>query len=98
MPTAENQATRDGQEVSLTNEANRKETTAQHIGQRRVNMIWETTQFVIAVSVVMANIAAAFILSAQNDMLGNAFFLVTGFYFGRTNHERQGGPQNEDTR
>lgn len=59
--------------------------------QRRINLIWEVTQAVIAITVVGANVAAAFLLTLQNQLLGNAFFLVIGFYFGRTNHARSGG-------
>ena len=59
--------------------------------QRRINLIWEVTQALIAVSVVGANVIAAFQLSVESMMLSNAFFLVIGFYFGRTNHARTGG-------
>lgn len=68
------------------------------LGQRRVNLIWEVTQGIIALLVtattlfVAANLAmtgsgetAAFLL------LSNSFFLVIGFYFGRTNHQQVGG-------
>lgn len=60
------------------------------LGQRRINLIWETTQAAIAVSVTFAAIVAA-TRGQVSEMLGNAFFLVIGFYFGRTNHERRGG-------
>lgn len=60
-------------------------------GQREINFIWEVTQAVIAVSIVAANVVAAFQLPSQNTLLANAFFLVIGFYFGRTNHARSGG-------
>lgn len=60
---------------------------------RNINMIWEVTQAAIALLVVSANVATAFIAVgiAQGSMLANAFFLVIGFYFGRTNHSRTGG-------
>lgn len=61
-------------------------------GQRYVNLIWELTQATIAVTVVIACILAAFFLSAaQGEILRNAFFLIVGFYFGRTNHQNIGG-------
>lgn len=61
-------------------------------GQRKINLIWEYTQATIAVLVVIACIAAAFILDqTKAEILRNAFFLIVGFYFGRTNHQRQGG-------
>jgi len=60
------------------------------VAQRRINLIWEMTQAGIAILVSGAAITAA--LKGQvSEMLGNAFFLVIGFYFGRTNHQRTGG-------
>jgi len=70
-------------------------------GQRRVNLIWEYTQAGIAIVVVGANILYVFVAlfitaplsmtSADNGaLLRNAFFLIVGFYFGRTNHARIG--------
>jgi len=66
-------------------------------GQRRINLIWEYSQAIIAIIIVSANVLYAFIpmffaVVEQNksDMLPNAFFLVIGFYFGRTNHARIG--------
>jgi hypothetical protein len=61
--------------------------------QRRINMTWEFTQAAIAITVVAANITAAFYLPDGSPLLGNAFFLIVGFYFGRTNHTRLGGIQ-----
>ena len=68
-------------------------------GQRRVNLIWEYSQAFIALIVVSSTIAYNFILlfvkeTSNSDkatvLLSNAFFLVIGFYFGRTNHARIG--------
>jgi hypothetical protein len=59
-------------------------------------MLWEMTQALIAVAVVIATIAYNFVLLQRppaptpSEMLPNAFFLVIGFYFGRTNHARIG--------
>ena len=64
---------------------------------RQINLIWEITQAVIAVSIVMANVIGAFWLQTQNILLANAFFLVIGFYFGRTNHARTGGVGTQPT-
>lgn len=68
--------------------------------QRRINMIWEYTQASIALIVVASNIAYIFTLvfihsisteaTTAAVLLSNAFFLVIGFYFGRTNHARLG--------
>lgn len=73
-------------------------------GQRRVNLIWEYSQASIALLIVFANILWVFALLVAAMMgidipdkvltaavlLSNAFFLVIGFYFGRTNHARIG--------
>jgi NAD(P)-dependent dehydrogenase (short-subunit alcohol dehydrogenase family) len=67
-------------------------------GQRRVNLIWELTQALVALSVTATTlyVSANLSLKDQSDaaaalLLSNAFFLVIGFYFGRTNHQRTGG-------
>lgn len=59
-------------------------------GQRRINMIWEVTQATIALLVTIGMIAMP-MLGIANDTLENAFFLIIGFYFSRTNHEARGG-------
>jgi hypothetical protein len=59
-------------------------------GQRRINLIWEGTQAAIAVSVTLATVSGA-LMSVESAVLSNSFFLVVGFYFGRTNHQRIGG-------
>lgn len=71
--------------------------------QRRVNLIWETTQALLAFLVTAVTLyTAASLVQRQTGvditgggnapflLLGNAFFLVIGFYFGRTNHARIG--------
>lgn len=67
--------------------------------QRRINLIWEYTQAAIALLTVTSNIAYVFIglfvpasvvATSSAELLKNAFFLVIGFYFGRTNHARIG--------
>jgi hypothetical protein len=59
-------------------------------GQRTINLIWETTQGTIAIGITGAVIycATARIIS---EVLTNAFFLIIGFYFSRTNHAAIGG-------
>ena len=59
--------------------------------RRKIDLIWEVTQAIIAIGVVAANLAGAFKLEVTNQLLANAFFLIVGFYFGRTNHARKGG-------
>ncbi len=79
--------------ATTTAEQNRKTAS-----QRRVNLIWESTQAVIAISVTAATLYVAANLALHDSgqvaaflLLSNAFFLVVGFYFGRTNHQRTGG-------
>lgn len=74
------------------------ETEKHTAGQRQINRIWEVTQALIAVSVSLSTLYVAATLSVSNSgemaaflLLSNAFFLVIGFYFGRTNHQRVGG-------
>jgi hypothetical protein len=78
-------------EAVLKSRGRREEVALHTTSQRKINMIWEVTQAFIAITVVVANIAAMFMLANPSEMMGNAFFLVIGFYFGRTNHERQSG-------
>ena len=70
---------------TTTAEENRK--TA---GQRQVNILWERTQAAIAVVVTLAYIYVS-VVKIEAAGLANAFFLIVGFYFGRTNHTRTGG-------
>jgi hypothetical protein len=74
-----------------------KEDDLRTAGQRSINLIWERTQAGIAIAVVLSNIVyvfAAMFLPATSPaggkLLEYAFFLVIGFYFGRTNHARIG--------
>jgi cobalamin synthase len=73
-------------------------------GQREINLIWENTQMKVALSVIWSSLAAALILSVFGKFLGTPDLqlaavvflfgvanLVTGFYFGRTNHQKSGG-------
>ena len=59
-------------------------------GQRRINMVWELTQAAIAVSITAGVIYCA-ITQTVAEVLTNAFFLIVGFYFSRTNHSAIGG-------
>lgn len=74
------------------------------LGQREINLIWETTQMKVALSVIWAALAVGAVLAVFSTWLGTpdvqlaavVFLfgvanLVTGFYFGRTNHQRSGG-------
>ncbi len=59
-------------------------------GQRRINLIWEITQAVIAVLITAAVVYCA-VNKIDSQVLTNAFFLIIGFYFSRTNHAAIGG-------
>ena len=66
-------------------------------GQRKVNLIWEFTQAIIAVSVIGANLIVGVHFGLSNistpvpSILSNSMFLIIGFYFSRTNHQAIGG-------
>ena len=76
-------------------------------GQREINRIWEATQRQIALAVIVSALFVAICLGlfgrflnrgqdnslqlAANVFLFGVANLVTGFYFGRTNHQRSGG-------
>lgn len=60
------------------------------LSQRRINLVWEGTQAMIAASVTLAMIYCA-VSKIQSPELTNSFFLIVGFYFSRTNHTKVGG-------
>lgn len=78
-----------------------------HAGQRRVNLIWEATQSLIAIFVVVSTITTDALIAlwhffgVTNDISANQLTgvtnlnvmcgLVIGFYFSRTNHQAIGG-------
>lgn len=66
-------------------------------GQRRINLIWEVTQAIIAASVTGAFIRAEF-GGVNSEGLSNAFTLIIAVYFVRMNHVKIGGVGGTDTR
>ncbi len=66
-------------------------------GQRRINLVWEYTQALIAVIVVVTTMCAGIVtvVTHSMDQVPNvicvAFGTVVGFYFSRTNHAAIGG-------
>lgn len=69
-----------------------------HAGQRKINLIWELTQALIAILVTATTLVVAAALAMRGEtliaafiFLSNAFSLVIGFYFSRTNHTKIGG-------
>lgn len=85
--------------------AQEDETAIRSAGQRRINILWESTQAVIALVVTGTGMYTASMLALRTDiadssksmaitaflLISNTVFLVIGFYFGRTNHSRTGG-------
>lgn len=66
-------------------------------GQRNVNLIWETTQALVALLVTSATIWSA-LNGKESLVLGNAFTLIIALYFVRQNHSKIGGIGGTDTR
>jgi len=74
-------------------------------GQRRINLIWEVTQAVIAVLVTAANMVVATYQALNTTVppvphptiLSISFGTIIGFYFARTNHAAIGGTGNKPT-
>lgn len=84
------------------------ETTVQEdlttAGQRRINMIWETTQAIIAGIVIVTNMVVSVIFVIKRIpageyplVLSSSLFLIVGFYFSRTNHAAIGGMGSKPT-
>lgn len=84
---------RQEQSLAPTTTAQEDITTA---GQRKINLIWEITQAVIA---VISTLAVVYCEVAKIDSIAvrNAFFLIVGFYFSRTNHQAIGGTGGKPT-
>jgi hypothetical protein len=74
------------------------------LSQRQINLVWETTQMRIALSVIWMSLLVGGTMAVLGRWLGTPDMqlaavvflfgvanLVTGFYFGRTNHTRTGG-------
>lgn len=67
-------------------------------GQRKINQVWEYTQALIAMTVVVTTSIGIFVgrvVQREGQVPFPAEWwtivgLVTGFYFGRTNHARMG--------
>jgi len=59
-------------------------------GQRRINIMWEATQGIIAVGITGAQIYCS-IHKVDSREITYAFFLIVSMYFVRTNHQRSGG-------
>lgn len=80
--------------------AQESEATLRTESQRKINLIWEVTQALIAISVTAGTlwIAGSLLLREGGDasgvaflLLSNAFFMIMTSYHTRTNHTRVGG-------
>jgi hypothetical protein len=64
-------------------------------GQRRINLIWEYTQAIIALTVVVTTMVGSIYGMVKSlpmpTIIAVAFGTVVGFYFSRTNHAAIGG-------
>lgn len=70
-------------------------------GQRRINLIWEITQAIIAIAVTLGTlwiIGSLLLRDGSSDsrdtaflLLSNAFFMIMTSYHTRTNHTKTGG-------
>lgn len=66
-------------------------------GQRSINLIWETTQSLIAITITVA-VTYCDIMGIKTENLGKAFVLVIAIYFVRMNHIKIGGIGGTDSR
>ena len=67
-------------------------------GQRKINLLWESTQAIVALVVTATTLYVAGVLALKDDtkteaflLLSNAFFVVISTYLTRTNHTKVGG-------
>lgn len=74
-----------------------KEEDRKTAGQRGVNLIWESTQAVVAITITGATIYCS-VNSLESQVLSNAFTLIVALYFVRTNHTKTGGVGGTDDR
>jgi hypothetical protein len=75
-------------------------------GQRRINLVWEATQAVIAVAVTLTACVIVVIRAINPQLvpsdngpfmlLASAFSFIVGTYFTRTNHTKTGGVGAKD--
>ncbi len=82
-------------ETTLREAGHRDASVLKTAGQRRINLLWETTQAIIALGVTAATIFAS-LTGKDSRMLENAFVLIIGIYFVRMNHTKTGGVGVDD--
>jgi len=84
-------------EEDLESAGARSEKTLKTSGQRKVNLIWEVTQGLIAFSITIAVIYCD-VKEIKTENLGKAFVLIIAIYFVRMNHVKIGGIGGTDSR
>lgn len=72
-------------------------------GQRKINLLWERTQAILAIVVAGVTLYVASAMALRGDkneaaflLLSNAFFSVISVYLTRTNHTKTGGVKHGD--
>lgn len=107
MSDREHAADGDGMVTTSAPARSEEEEERRTSGQRRINLIWEVTQAIIAISVTFGTlyIAGRLLLTEGNEnagvaflLLSNAFFMIMTSYHTRTNHTKQGGVSGRDSR
>ncbi len=94
-PTTQEQQQIDGEKTNpaINTPARATKTSEQEkqaVGQRRINLIWESTQSAIAITVTLSVVYCG-LTGKQSEILGNAFTLIIAIYFVRMNHTKIGG-------
>lgn len=84
-------------EEDLESAGQREAKTLKTSGQRKVNLIWEGTQAMIAIMITAAVIYVE-LIGKGSTILGNAFTLIIAIYFVRMNHIKTGGVGGTDSR
>lgn len=74
-----------------------KEQDRTTLGQRRINLVWELTQAIIAFAITLTA-AYCEINKIEAPTLRAAFLMVLTMYFVRTNHQKIGGVGGADSR
>lgn len=74
-----------------------KEQALKTEGQRKINLVWEITQAVIAIMITAAVIYIA-TTTGKLEIIGNAFTLIIALYYVRTNHTKTGGISSIESR
>lgn len=86
-----------GKVVPVRRTAEESEIADKSAGQRRVNILWEVNQALLAFLVTMAEIYCT-IYKIESKTLDAGFAMILTAYFLRTNHTKIGGIGGTDSR